>query len=206
MAAARCPALLPAHMPVDRVVPPERLSQCKQHDVCPSGFLTLLRVWDELNRTFPAAMSSYVQNVGANDGVGDDPLYPLLRYRKIAALAIEADRATYERLQSNMASLPHVRTSHLAISPSTAAAALAHPSGNSMDVFKLDIDGCECHILELLLRSSPSWRPKIIQLELNHVLPPPLAYRDMCKDDAPGRSAVPYEANLDVWGCSMQAA
>ena len=55
-------------------------------------------------------------------------------------------------------------------------------------------------------------RPKIIQIELNHILPPPIAYRDMCGrdahtgSDAPGRSGIPYDASLDVWGCSMQAA
>ena len=47
-----------------------------------------------------------------------------------------------------------------------------------MDIFKLDIDGCECHILSTLMQTLPRsrWnRPKIIQIELNHILPPPIA-------------------------------
>ena len=43
-------------------------------------------------------------------------------------------------------------------------------------------------------------RPKIIQIELNHILPPPIAYKDMCREDAPSGYS------FDVWGCSMQAA
>ena len=47
-----------------------------------------------------------------------------------------------------------------------------------------------------------------MQVEVNHFLPPPLAYRDMCANDVPGRSRgvhQPHE-NWDVWGCSAQAA
>jgi len=69
------------------------------------------------------------------------------------------------------------------------------------DIIKIDTDGCDCHIL-LSLLSDSSMLAKIIQIELNHILPPPISYMDMCEDDVYGRSG----GSLDVWGCSMQAA
>jgi hypothetical protein len=70
-----------------------------------------------------------------------------------------------------------------------------------MDFLKIDVDGCDCHLLQELLVDS-FFKAKIIQIELNHHIPPPIAYKDMCEDDVYGRSS----GNLDVWGCSMQAA
>jgi hypothetical protein len=70
-----------------------------------------------------------------------------------------------------------------------------------MDFLKIDVDGCDCHLLEELLKD-PFFRAKVIQIELNHHVPPPIAYKDMCANDTYGRSS----SNLDVWGCSMQAA
>ena len=92
----------------------------------------------------------------------------------------------------------------------------------------VDITGCECHILESLIASHGRWPlPKIIQLETNHMLNPPLAYRDMCADDVWGASTRNMSLNdtswhrqpdwarkkrpthptgWDLWGCSMQAA
>ena len=199
-------------MPIRAVVPPHSNGYCKANNgVCPSGFLPLLRIWDEINRTSPEKMSGYAQNVGANDGVADDPLYPLIKHRGIKAIAVEPNPVLFATLQKNMKAFRGVRPVRVAITPSNATKVLArHSSSNTIDVFKLDIDGCECHILERLL-ASRSWsrsknRPKVIQIELNHVLPPPIVYKDMCANDTPGRSAVPYESNLDVWGCSMQAA
>lgn len=71
----------------------------------------------------------------------------------------------------------------------------------TMDVFKIDIDGCDCHVLEEMLKD-PFYRAKVIQVETNHHIPPPIAYQDMCKDDVPGRGT----KSLDIWGCSVQAA
>ena len=201
-------------MPMHMVMPHAAATTCSAtsfKDVCPSAFLPLRRVWDELNATFPSAMSGYLQNVGARDGFVDDPLYSLISERGVTGLAMEPDAKQFQALKKNMAPFSGMSLVNLPISPSNAGEVLAFPlkvQGRSMDIFKLDIDGCECHILEKLLALGESvWsHPKVIQIEINHLLPPPIAYRDMCARDAPGRSAVPYEGNLDVWGCSMQAA
>ena len=186
-------------MPMHMVMPHAAATTCSAtsfKDVCPSAFLPLRRVWDELNATFPSAMSGYLQNVGARDGFVDDPLYSLISERGVTGLAMEPDAKQFQALKKNMAPFSGMSLVNLPISPSNAGEVLAFPlkvQGRSMDIFKLDIDGCECHILEKLLALGESvWsHPKVSQIEINHLLPPPIAYRDMCARDAPGRSAVP---------------
>ena len=59
-------------------------------------------------------------------------------------------------------------------------------------------------MLEAILTAMPDYyRAKIIQVECNHNLPPPLTFQDRCKRDAYGHSAA---AMWDLNGCSVQAA
>ena len=99
----------------------------------------------------------------------------LLRRKK------QAVEAAYRKLLETARALPLLEARREGIAPSTAARALAYDaSGGSLDVLKLDIDGCECHVLQALLESD--WaRPKVVHVEVNHALPPPLVY----KVDAP---------------------
>ena len=169
-------------MPMHMVMPHAAATTCSAtsfKDVCPSAFLPLRRVWDELNATFPSAMSGYLQNVGARDGFVDDPLYSLISERGVTGLAMEPDAKQFQALKKNMAPFSGMSLVNLPISPSNAGEVLAFPlkvQGRSMDIFKLDIDGCECHILEKLLALGESvWsHPKVIQIEINHLLPPPI--------------------------------
>lgn len=68
-------------------------------------------------------------------------------------------------------------------------------------MLKIDIDGCECHLLSILMRD-PYYHAKVIQVELNHHIMPPISYKGMCRDGDHGRNS----NSLDVWGCSIQAA
>ena len=112
---------------------PTWLSRCLPVDFCAA-----VRVWDELNKTYPTEMSHYVQNVGAGDGVGADPLYSLISQRGIGGVAIEPEKEPFLSLQKNMAPFGGVTLINEAISPSNAETLLAyHPSpGRSIDIFK----------------------------------------------------------------------
>ena len=66
-------------------------------------------------------------------------------------------------------------------------------------MLKIDIDGCECHLLSILMRD-PYYHAKVIQVELNHHIMPPISYKGMCRDGDHGRNS----NSLDVWGCSIQ--
>ncbi len=202
--------------PINRVVPPEPAQPCDatrplvsgETDVCPSIFLPLARLWEEMRASSPTDMSHYVVNIGAYDGVAmNDPIHPLLlRHPNTSGLAIEPFARTYTRLRRNMAPFRNMVPLHASVSPASAAAVLspaadaAAASGRSIDVLKVDIDGCDCHVLESIL-ATPALRPKLIQIELGHFVPIPIAHRDMCAQDSPGRSGGP-----ELWGCSAQAA
>ena len=88
----------------DLVEPPERRfpGDPKYCDACPDYFLSLKRIWEGLNTSYPRAMSHRVQNIGANDGISSDPVYSLISAHRPAALLLEASAETFKRLQANM--------------------------------------------------------------------------------------------------------
>lgn len=204
--------------PISSVVPPLNEGYCKgEKDVCPSIFLSLERVVEGIREVFPDAMSNFCVNIGAREGMEADPVYPILdAIPDIGGVFIEANEYEFGRLKGNYDSrFPNAQTVNAFISPSNAAivsrgdVARARSAGvyptqrRTLDVLKIDIDGCDCHILETLLAEADGFfEAKVIQIELNHVIPPPLVWKDMCPRDVSGRSS----KSLDVWGCSMQAA
>ena len=181
-------------------------------DTCPMIAIPIDRVWDQLLATLgEKEMSHYLVNIGANDGFSADPTYLLLEKhpKKFKGIALEPG-PTFDALQAKYnRTFPHVLTAKRGIAPSTAVedarAGNPNDSGKSIDIIKIDIDSCECHILEVLLAEKTGYyRAKIINVEVNHNLPPPIAYREFCVDDAFGRNG--GNGQIDVFGCSVQAA
>jgi hypothetical protein len=204
--------------PIQSVVPELAAGYCKEEaDVCPSIFLPLDRVLADIALHAPDAMSRFVVNIGSKDGVSADPVYPVLVANpRTGGVFVEAGGDMLGKLAAHYAPrFPNAQPVQSFVAPSNVAAvargdaARARAAGvyptpaRSLDVLKIDIDGCDCHLLQVLLAEPDGFfAAKVVQIELNHVLPPPLAWRDMCLGDAPGRSG----PSQDVWGCSMQAA
>lgn len=118
-------------------------------------------------------MSHYVRNVGAKDGIsGRDPLYKLfMEHPSMSGTAFEPNEGSFAKLVANIAKFTHYKPVNKGISPSSALEILQHEvlrhgKSSSMDIFKLDIDACECLILEILFASSSQrWLPpKVIQM------------------------------------------
>lgn len=192
--------------PINQVDPREHEGYCKEEvDVCPSIFLPLQRIYSDLKRQ--NRMSNFVVNIGANDGKAADPLYPvLMRFPDINYVGFEPS-SLIDSLRENLQPFKNAVAEHEAITPSNVKQQVAkymstHGVSSAPDIIKIDTDGCDCHILSSLM-VDPLMHSKVIQIELNHVLPPPISYMDMCESDVYGRSS---NSNLDVWGCSMQAA
>jgi hypothetical protein len=162
-------------------------------------------------------MSNFVLNVGANDGVWGDPLFPLFeRHSNIIGGVLIEPGHIFKKLKENYQDYRFAYLINEGVSPSNGrelckqyfsdSLPIKHyapypTKDKTLDVFKLDIDGCDCHVLEEMLKD-PFYRAKLIQVETNHHIPPPIAYQDMCKNDVHGRSS----NTLDIWGCSVQAA
>ena len=202
--------------------------------VCPSIFLTMDVVFRELERHFPTRMSNFVLNIGAANGVDDDPVYPLMKERggtSMGGVFIEYEGAGYAALAKTYAQFPYAQLinegmnfNNLLTLPKgvngTALAGGVAPTNNragpqrgggpypnpaagrTLDIFKFDIDGCECHYLEEMMAKEPFFHAKLIEVETNHHIPPPIHYRDMCLNGENGRDGKGW----DVWGCSAQAA
>ena len=64
-----------ASWPINSVDPADPSGACKERaDVCPSIFLSLLRIWRELSKYAPKKMSKFVINVGAKgEGLHHQP-------------------------------------------------------------------------------------------------------------------------------------
>ena len=183
-------------------------------DICPGIAIPLERIYDDLERHLGhSQMSGYIINIGANDGVSGDPLYPLISNRPhLHGIALEPGAIAFADLKHNLQKISsHVLPINAGIKPSTAIADARQGrpkhaiNNNSIDIIKIDIDSCDCHVLEALL-ADPSgyYRAKLIQMEVNHNIPVPISYKEMCMGDARGASG--GRAAYDVWGCSVQAA
>ena len=169
------------------------------------------REWTELMKKSQDRMSHFFINIGGNDGKTDDPIYPLIEKEpSIGGIVIEPNPVYWSDLKKNLGTFENIYIEHEGISVSNAIELVKGPvalkqnahyptNDRTVDIFKFDIDSCECHILEEMMKDK-FYHAKVIQIELNHVIPPPISYRDMCYNGAHGRSG-----EKQIWGCSAQA-
>eukprot|EP00439_Symbiodinium_sp_Y106_P029010 s2717_g3.t1 len=159
-----------------------------------------LRWWERGNGVF----RSFV-NLGARDGVLEDPLAPLLLDppEDMLAVGVEMDP---DICQLHKLNLPHVRLLCTQISKETMPEIIgALPRSfqkvrNSswrrprLDVLKVDLDGADCDIAFSFLSKVPA---KVVVLEVFDGLPPPLrfALHEHAELASWGR--------LTIWGCSL---
>lgn len=167
-------------------------------DVAPNIFLPAYRIMEDIGRSEPESMSWYVLNLGANNGIDGDPFFNALvrnptKWRGLAiepSNAILSSKTVFEWLQRNYKRFPGISLLHGGITASDAARVSKSKNPNpgknqSIDYLKLDIDSCDCHVLRTLMED-PYYHAKVLQVELNHHLPPPIMYNDMCKNDVHG--------------------
>jgi len=140
--------------------------------------LDIMPVVRQLEELGVALSGSFI-NLGAGDGVGDDPLHTFARERQGAGpmLAVEAEPAQCERHRSN---LPWVQLTCTKVTPQNVKALVwssfpTHAARDALDVLKLDLDSFEAFVLEECL-----WRaglsPKLLLVEVNVGIPPPLEF------------------------------
>jgi FkbM family methyltransferase len=103
--------------------------------------------------------------IGANDGVMDDPLYDLVRAHGLAGLLVEPMPDFFDRLQQNYADQPQLRFENCAIGPSDGSRTIYRFASDSVEharaaghasFFRRHLEkqerylpGCAAHIEEL---------------------------------------------------------
>lgn len=126
-----------------------------------------------------AEHSRYLINIGAQDGRTHDPTYPLLANFGYDGILFEGDETMRDALHSNVDSLPGKPSiSWGYVTPDDVVARLdAANARRDADVLKIDIDSHDAPILERMLDAG--YRPKVVMVEFNPDVAPPLMWHQM---------------------------
>jgi hypothetical protein len=152
----------------------------------------------QINAAQPRFATSFAVNLGAGDGVScNDPVFPLFQ-AGFAGLAVEAgDNAA---LLYNLPAGNIRKCQGTLITPSNVVALLeAARCPEHPDFLKIDIDGYDGPVLLEILKAG--YRPKVLQVEVQSEIPPPLDFAVLydpeyrCQD-ASGRQGGFYGASL----------
>ncbi len=142
----------------------------------------ILTLWDKLVAA-GAKPTRSVANLGANDGVSGDPTFQLFE-SGWSGLAVEpskevqngfVERPLWERLWENLP-WDRVVKDDTPVTPNNVIAIFERARlPHDLDVLKIDLDSYDIFVVERLLRHSP-FRPKIIVMEINEKIPPPIMF------------------------------
>jgi len=111
-------------------------------------------------------------NIGANDGVNDDPLYEYAKRLNASGVAIERDETLCSKHREN---LPEVQVVCDEVTPYNVVSLLSStrievPDRHIVDILKVDIDSYDCSVLQELLEVVDA---RMVLVEVNPSVPPP---------------------------------
>jgi len=135
-------------------------------------------------------LSKIAINIGANDGIELDMLFPLFIDKKFDGLCIEYDKALFSELCKNIPD--KVNKINEYITPWTILPLINKYINKPIDAISIDIDSFDYFITQKVLLL----KPKILIVELNENIPPGINF------------AVLYEPNYNylehkLYGCSL---
>jgi hypothetical protein len=140
----------------------------------------------------------YVVDMAASDGVTQSCTLGFFSDPRWQGLAVEMDPDKFASLAFIYARFSGVRLARCKVTPKNVAALLqANEVPNDMTLFNLDIDSYDLHVMNELLRCG--FRPKVISMEINEKIPPPL-YFTVDFDEAH------HWRGDHFYGCSLVAA
>lgn len=137
------------------------------------------KICELINAEQPNFASRYVVNIGAGDGVScNDPCYPLFQIG-YSGLAVEGE--DNKEIYENIPSENIMKITNFMVTPFNVNHLFNHAKvPNNFDFLKIDIDGYDGPVLESILMGG--YRPKIIQVEINPEIPPPIEFSVMYSD------------------------
>mmetsp|Transcript_3718 Transcript_3718/g.8861 ORF Transcript_3718/g.8861 Transcript_3718/m.8861 type:complete len:435 (-) Transcript_3718:148-1452(-) len=129
---------------------------------------------EELNTLFPHRCAIAI---GFGSGF-DDPTWSLYTKMNFTGIAIEGDPNRFNRTMKNI--YENVKAGYLSFSPNIItprnAKKLFRTIPRGCEIFKIDIDGFDCHIMRTLLSEPQPLRPKIVLMEVSENFPPPVQF------------------------------
>jgi len=140
----------------------------------------------------------YVVDMAASDGVTQSCMLPFFRSPAWSGLAVEMDERKFKILSYAYAMFVHVALAKCRVTPTNVSALLsAFEVPTQFDVLNLDIDSYDLLVIESILKAG--FRPKLITMEINEKIPPPLYFTVRYDDDW-------YWQGDHFYGCSATAA
>ena len=152
----------------------------------------LLEICTELNIS-----NGYYVDIGASDGWTSSSTFPFARSKNFSGLSVELDDKKFKKMQYIYKNFQNAHLSKTKVTPLNILDLLNEfDVPQNFDIFNLDIDSYDLFVIKKLLES---YRPKIISMEINEKIPPPIYF------------TVTYDENHfwkgdDFFGCSLQAA
>tara|TARA_B100001564_G_C20670055_1_gene685729 strand:+ start:3458 stop:4354 length:897 start_codon:yes stop_codon:yes gene_type:complete len=152
----------------------------------------LLEICTELN-----IVTGYYVDIGASDGWTSSSTFPFAKSKKFSGLSIELDDKKFKKMQYIYKNFPNTHLSKTKVTPLNILDLLSEfDVPQNFDILNLDIDSYDLFVISNLLQS---FRPKIISMEINEKIPPPIYF------------TVNYDENHywkgdHFFGCSLQAA
>ena len=125
----------------------------------------------------------FAVNIGGQDGKSHDPVYALYRDQHFSGVVFEAFPPP--ALFPNIASVNKSGRVHVAVglvkTASVGSQLRGYGAPDAFDVLKIDIDSTDLPVLRAVLGAG--FRPKLVMVEINHMIPPPLEWARLERAD-----------------------
>lgn len=141
--------------------------------------------------------TGYVLDIGASDGLTMSCSYPLFRDGWSGA-AVEMDPTKFATLASVLEGFPNISLIRGKVTPDNVSLILRLLEvPQAFEFLNIDIDSYDYYVVQAILRSH--FRPRVISMEINEQLPPPLLFMVLYSPDHV------YQGD-GFFGCSLAAA
>ena len=142
--------------------------------------------------------NGYVVDIAASDGVSQSSTLGFFRDPEWKGLAVEMDPVKFSKLAFIYANFPSAKLARGRVTPNNVSSIL-HGFEVPIDftLLNLDIDSYDLYVMDQLLKAG--FRPKIISMEINEKIPPPIYFTVEYDDNH-------YWKEDHFYGCSLTAA
>jgi len=152
----------------------------------------LIYLCNELN-----IYDGYYVDIGASDGWSSSCTYPFAKNDNFKGLSIELDKKAYKKMEFIYKNFKNVQLSNSKATPKNVVKLFEEYNvPKNFDVLNIDIDSYDLFVVKSLLNS---YKPKIISMEINEKIPPPIYFTVKYDEEH-------FWKGDDFFGCSLQAA
>ena len=118
--------------------------------------------------------SGYYVDIGASDGWSSSSTYPFAKSKRFSGLSVELDDKKFKKMKFIYKKFNNTHLSNSKVTPENVVNLLKEfKVPQNFDVLNLDIDSYDLFVVKKLLNS---YQPKIISMEINEKIPPPIYF------------------------------